>query len=194
MPDLQIGRVIKPHGVKGEVVVDPSTDHVTERFAIGEALRAVQTGKERQLTVAGLRRHQNRLLVTFDEVRDRDEAESLRGARFMAAPLQDDSDDSYYDHELIGLRVLNVGAVDADTAHRRAYEGEQPEPVDIGEVTGVSHGPAGATLEVAVDEDADLPTAGSTILIPFKLAIVPIVDLDNAALVVTPPEGLLELA
>ncbi len=193
MPELQIGRVIKPHGVKGEVVVDPSTDHVEERFAVGEALRGVQAGRERVLTVSSFRRHQARLLVKFEEIADRTEAESLRGCRFFAAPIVDDGDDGFYDHELTGLHVLNVGAVDEDTAHRRAYEGEQPEPEDIGEVIDVHHGPAGAHLEVRIDPESSVKSSAATVLIPFKQAIVPIVDLDNEAIVITPPEGLLEL-
>lgn len=193
MQEVHIGRVIKPHGVKGEVVVDPTTDTPEQRFAIGEVLTGKQAGKQRELTIATMRPHQGRLLIRFEEVPDRTAAESLRGLRFYAAPIIDD-DDAYYDHELEGLRVLTCGDVDETTAHNRAYEGEQPEPEDIGVVTGVQRTPAGQLLEVAVDEDVDLPTAGSTILIPFRHAIVPIVDLDNQAIVITPPAGLLELS
>lgn len=192
MQEVHIGRVIKPHGVKGEVVVDPTTDTPEQRFAIGEVLTGKQAGKQRELTISTMRPHQGRLLIRFEEVPDRTAAESLRGLRFYAAPIIDD-DDAYYDHELEGLRVLTCGDVDEATAHNRAYEGEQPEPEDIGVVTGVQRTPAGQLLEIAVDEDVDLPTAGFTILIPFRHAIVPIVDLDNEALVITPPAGLLEL-
>ncbi|WP_130839337.1 ribosome maturation factor RimM [Corynebacterium neomassiliense] len=198
MTELQIGRVIKPHGVRGELVVDPTTDDPSHRFAVGTVLTGRQggagrAGREVSLTVRSVRPHQNRLLVTVEEITDRTAAESLRGLRFFAPPVFDGDDDAYYDHELEGLRVLNCGPVDAATANARAYEGAEPEPVDIGEVTGVTHGPAGTLLEVAVDQDAALPTAGSTVLVPFRREIVPIVDTDNGALVVTPPEGLLEL-
>lgn len=194
MVELQIGRVIKPHGVRGEIVVDVTTDQPEVRFAKGEVLTGRQAGKEITLTVKSTRPHQGRLLLTAEEIPDRTAAESLRGVRFFAPPIfEEDDEDSYYDHELEGLRVLNVGNVDAETANTRAYEGAQPEPEDIGQVTGVMHGPAGTILEVAIDEDACLSSAGSTVLIPFRTAIVPIVDLDNEALVITPPDGLLEL-
>jgi len=183
---VQIGRVIKPHGVRGEVVVDPTTDDPDGRFAVGTVLEGRQTGKTLDLTVKAVRPHQGRLLVTFEEIPGRTEAESLRGLKFYAEPVIDEDDDSYYDHELIGLRVLNVGAVTEDEAHARAYEGAQPEPVDIGEVTGVVRGAAHRLLEVAVDD-------GGEAMIPFVHAIVPIVDLDNEAIVITPPEGLLDL-
>ncbi|MGO1948831.1 MAG: ribosome maturation factor RimM [Mycobacteriaceae bacterium] len=191
--ELQIGRVIKPHGVRGELVVDATTDDPDNRFAVGTVLTGRQRGRELAVTVTAVRPHQGRLLLTVDEVADRTAADSLRGMRFFAPPVFDEEDDGFYDHELEGLRVLDCGQVDEETATARAYEGELPEPVDIGEVAGVVHGPAGTLLEVAVDVDAALSTAGSTVLVPFRHAIVPIVDLDNGALVLTPPEGLLEL-
>ena len=184
--EVQIGRVIKPHGVRGEVVVDATTDDPDGRFAVGTVLEGRQTGKTLELTVKAVRPHQGRLLVTFEEIPGRTEAESLRGLRFYADPVIDEDEEAYYDHELIGLRVLNVGAVSEEEAHARSYEGVQPEPEDIGEITGVVRGAAHRILEVSLD-DAD------EALIPFVHAIVPIVDLDNEAVVITPPEGLLDL-
>nr|WP_255549483.1 ribosome maturation factor RimM [Corynebacterium sp. TAE3-ERU12] len=183
---VQIGRVIKPHGVRGEVVIDPTTDDPAGRFAVGTVLSGKQTGKTVELTVATMRPHQSRLLVRFDEVPDRTAAESLRGIKFFAAAVADDDDGAFYDHELVGLRVLNCGAVSAETAEARAYQGAQPEPEDIGEITGVVRGPVQRLLEVALD-------AGGSALVPLVHELVPIVDLDNEAVVITPPEGLLEL-
>lgn len=184
---VQIGRVIKPHGVKGEIVVDPTTDDPATRFAPGTTLTGVRRGAEQSYTIAAVRPHQGRLLVTLEEVPDRTAAETLRGLRFLADPVIDDEDDAYYDHELEGLRVLNVGPVSEQEANARAYEGAQPEPEDIGEVTGVLRGPVQRLLQVTLDDD------GREVLIPFVHAIVPIVDLDNEAIVITPPEGLLDL-
>ncbi|WP_448851942.1 ribosome maturation factor RimM [Corynebacterium sp. 335C] len=197
---VQIGRVVKPHGVRGEVVVDATTDDPAGRFAVGEVLLGRQTGREHRLTVTAMRPHQGRLLVRFEEVPGRNEAESLRGTRFFAEPVVDD-EDAYYDHELVGLRVLDCGDVTAEEAEARAYEGVQPEPSDIGEIAGVVRGPAHRLLEVALDGDADGDAEGApgaaaeprTVLVPFVHAIVPIVDLDNGAVVITPPAGLLEL-
>ncbi len=184
---VQIGRVIKPHGVRGEVVVDATTDDPAGRFAVGEVLVGKQSGRERELTVKSMRPHQGRLLVFFEEVPDRNDAETLRGMRFFAAPVFDDEDDAYYDHELVGLRVLDVGDVDEETANARAYEGAQPEPEDIGEITGVIRNPAQRLLQVRLDD------SGRDVLVPFVHAMVPIVDVDNGAVVITPPEGLLDL-
>lgn len=185
--ELMIGRVIKSHGIRGEVVVDPTTDEPELRFAVGEVLDGRQGNKRQELTVATVRGHQGRLLIKFEETPDRNAADSLRGMRFMAPPLEiADEDDAYYDHELIGLRVLNVGAVSAEEANARAYEGAEPEPEDIGEVTSVVRTPAHRLLEITLD-------GGGETTVPFVHAIVPIVDLDNEAIVITPPEGLLDL-
>lgn len=167
--ELQIGKVIKSHGIRGEVVVEVTTDDPDIRYALGEVLQGRQAGKEHTLTIDGARAHQGRLLVKFREVADRNTADSLRGTRFFAAPLEreDGDDDAYYDHELEGLRIIHEGA-------------------DIGVVTGVMHGPAGEILEVELE-------SGKEVLIPFVHAIVPDVDLEEGTATITPPEGLLDL-
>ncbi|GAB3590506.1 Ribosome maturation factor RimM [Corynebacterium faecale] len=167
--ELQIGKVIKSHGIRGEVVVEVTTDDPDIRYALGEVLQGRQAGKEHTLTIDGARAHQGRLLVKFREVADRNTADSLRGTRFFAAPMEreDGDDEAYYDHELEGLRIIHEGA-------------------DIGVVTGVMHGPAGEILEVEL-------ASGKEVLIPFVHAIVPDVDLEEGTATITPPEGLLDL-
>ncbi|MDO5032513.1 ribosome maturation factor RimM [Corynebacterium sp.] len=165
--ELMIGRVIKSHGIKGEVSVEATTDEPEIRFAPGETLKGKQGSKQHELTIAAVRAHKGRLLITFEEISDRTAADSLRGTQFFAPPLEDPEDDGFYDHELEGLRVIHEGA-------------------EIGEVTGVTHGPSQSLLEVRLD-------SGKEALIPFVEAIVPEVDLDEGALTITPPEGLLEL-
>lgn len=162
-----IGRVVKSHGVRGEIVVEPTTDEPAERFAVGEVLRGVQKNAEHRLTIAAVRPHQGRLLIRFEEIADRTQADTLRGTRFMAAPREDEDDDGFYDHELEGLSVLHEGTA-------------------IGTVTGVSHLPSNTLLEVRMD-------SGKDCLIPFVHAIVPEVDLEKGHILITPPEGLLDL-
>ncbi|MFV8380439.1 ribosome maturation factor RimM [Corynebacterium hindlerae] len=160
--ELMIGRVVKSHGIRGEVVVESTTDDPDIRYALGEVLRGKQGKKEHTLTIDAVRVHQGRLLIKFAEVPDRTAADSLRGTKFWAEPLIDDDDEGFYDHELIGLRVIHDGT-------------------DIGEITGVTHGPAQSLLEMG------------DVLIPFVESIVPEVDLEAGTLTVTPPEGLLDL-
>ena len=165
--ELMIGRVIKSHGIRGEVSVDVTTDEPELRFALGEVLHGRQANRGRDLTIASARPHKGRLLLTFEEIADRTEADALRGMRFFAEPLEDEEDDGFYDHQLEGLRVLR--------------EGE-----DIGEVTGVMHVGPRTTLEVRL-------AGGKEAMIPFVHDIVPEIDLAAGTVIVTPPEGLLEL-
>ncbi|WP_048589047.1 ribosome maturation factor RimM [Corynebacterium pseudotuberculosis] len=166
--ELMIGRVVKSHGIKGEVAVEVTTDDPDIRFAVGEVLNGKQGKKEHRLTISTGRVHQGRLLIKFEEIPDRTAADSLRGTQFFAEPLKnDDGDEGFYDHELEGLAVIQ--------------EGEK-----IGEVTGVMHGPAGEILEVKLTE-------GKQVLIPFVHAIVPEVNLEEGTCTITPPDGLLEL-
>jgi len=165
--ELLIGKVVKSHGIRGEVAVEVFTDEPDVRFAVGEALHGKQAGKDRDLTVKTSRPHQKRLLLSFEEVPDRTAADSLRGMQFFAAPLErvEDSEE-YYDHELIGLKVI--------------HEGEQ-----VGEVTGVMDTPNRKILEIDY--------AGREVLVPFVIDFVPEIDLDGGTLTITPPEGLLDV-
>lgn len=166
--ELMIGRVVKSHGIKGEVAVEVTTDEPEIRFALGEVLKGVQGKKEHRLTIQTARVHQGRLLIKFEEIPDRTQADSLRGTKFMAPPLENpEGEEGFYDHELEGLKVMQDGN-------------------QIGVVTGVMHGPAGEILEVELE-------GGKEALVPFVHEIVPEVDLDEGIVVITPPEGLLDL-
>ena len=168
--EYRIGKVIKTHGVRGEVVVEPTTDDVDKRYIVGAVLRgSAGGGNERDLTIETLRAHKGRLLVKFEEIPDRTAGDALRGMQFFAEPLEHNpEEDGFYDHELEGLDVLHDGVV-------------------IGEVSGVIHGPASTLLSV------NLLNGKEDVLIPFVDAIVPEVDLEAGALSITPPEGLLDL-
>lgn len=96
---LSVGRIAKPHGLKGELIVALSTNRV-ERVAIGSAL---QTASGRVLTVATSAPHNDRWRVRFAEVPDRTAAEALHGAELFAEPIDDP--DALWIHELIGAAV-----------------------------------------------------------------------------------------
>lgn len=163
-----IGRVVKSHGIRGEVVVELTTDEPEIRFALGEVLHGKQGKKEHELTIQSTRMHQGRMLIKFEEIPDRTQADSLRGTKFWAAPLEnDEGEEGFYDHELEGLKIIHNGE-------------------EVGVVTGVMHGPAGEILEVLLNDKKEA-------LIPFVHAIVPEVDLDAGTATITPPEGLLDL-
>jgi 16S rRNA processing protein RimM len=105
---LEVGRITKAHGLRGEVVVDMVSER-PERVAPGAVLRA----GDRVLTVASSRPHQGKWLVTFAGVGDRTAAEALHGARLRAAPLDDP--DELWVHDLIGSRCVELGGTDRGT-------------------------------------------------------------------------------
>lgn len=161
--ELTVAVVGRPHGLRGEVSLDVRTDVPEERFTAGSVLRT-DSGP---LTVARARTQGGRWLVTFDEVRDRDGAERLRGVELVVDVDGSDEEDAWYPHELAGLRV------------------ERPDGSVVGEVVGLEHLPAQDALVVA-------ETTGARTLVPFVRAIVPVVDVAGGRVVVDPPLGLLD--
>jgi 16S rRNA processing protein RimM len=171
--DLVVGRVVKAHGITGEMVVEVRTDEPDTRFAPGISLRAKPSrgGPESRYVVESVREHGGRLLLRLDGVADRDAAESLRGTLFVVdsadlPPIEDP--DEFYDHQLEGLRVQTI-------------DGEQ-----VGQVSEVLHTPAGELLAVRTEE--------GEVLVPFVSAIVVSVSLADATIEIDPPEGLLDLS
>jgi len=117
---LEIGRIGKAHGLKGEVVLEAITNR-DERFRPGSVLYLSGVAR----TVESARRHQDRWLVRFDGVADRTAAEALRGAAVTGDPLDSEDDGDVWVHELIGSTVVDrerhalgvIVAVEANPAH-----------------------------------------------------------------------------
>lgn len=95
---LEVGRIAKPHGIRGDVIVELITNR-TERVAPGTVLMA----GDRPLTIEASRPHQGRWIVTFEGVLDRNGAEALRGVPLLAEPLDDPEE--LWVHELVGASV-----------------------------------------------------------------------------------------
>ena len=170
--EVVVGRVGKPHGLRGEVTVDVRTDEPERRFAVGATLRAEppqgSASGLRSLTVASTRWHQGVLLAGFDELPDRDAAEAARDTMLHAMIPADSSPDDpeeFYAHQLVGLA---------------AYD-EAGAP--LGEVTAVTHGAAQDLLTVRTPDGRDA-------LVPFVGALVPSVDLDAGRVVIADRPGL----
>jgi 16S rRNA processing protein RimM len=164
--------VVKAHGVTGELVVDVRTDDPELRFAPGSVLRARGSDRrEHTYTVDTVRPHGARLLLRLEGVANRDAADALRGNVFLidSADLPPiDEDDTYYDHQLEGLRVRTTAGL------------------EIGTVTEVLHTAGAELLAVKRDEAPEL-------LVPFVSAIVTSVSLEDGVVDIDPPDGLLEL-
>ncbi|WP_084961379.1 ribosome maturation factor RimM [Thermoactinospora rubra] len=161
---LAVGRIGRPHGVRGEVTVEVLTDDPAARFRPGVSF-ATDAG---ELVVAGTRWHKGVLLLSLEGVHSRDQAEELRDTMLLIDSSQlppTDDPDEFHDHQLIGLTVVTVS-------------GEL-----VGEVADVlHHGQDLLVVRRGGQEDA---------YVPFVKALVPEVDLEAGRLVVDPPEGLL---
>ena len=103
---LEVGRIAKAHGIKGEVLVALTGDR-TERVAKGAVL---QTKDGRQLVVRASSSHQGKWIVAFEGIATRNDAETLHGAALFAEPIEDP--DTLFVHELIGATVVDAGTGD----------------------------------------------------------------------------------
>lgn len=162
-----VGRIGRPHGIRGEVTVEPRTDEPDRRFAAGAVLTV--EGRDRDLVVHRAHWHSGRLLVAFAGVDDRNAAEALRGVLLSVERADDeqpDDPDEFYDSSLVGCRALVAGQ-------------------EVGQVVEVVHLPGQDLLSVRLADDRD-------VLVPFVAAIVPSVDLAAREVVLDPPPGLLD--
>jgi 16S rRNA processing protein RimM len=162
---LVIGRVVKPQGRKGELLIAPLSDR-PERFA---SLRRVfvptPDGGSRELTVTSSWPHKGRFVLKFQGVDSIDDAERYRGLELGArgddlAPLPPGS---YYHHELLGLRV------------------EETSGKSLGRVVDLLE-TGGAAKVLVIRGD------GGESLIPWAVHFVHKVDVAGGTLVVTPVE------
>lgn len=166
--DVLVARIGKPHGIKGEVTVQLFTDAPEDRFDAGEVFR-VEGAATTQLTVTKARWNKDILIVGFEQIADRNQAETLRGAQLFidTSAAQDDDDDAWYEHQLVGLDARVDGA-------------------SIGKITALR---TMAVQDLLIVELAD----GHEAYVPFVDDIVPEVNPEEGFIVITPPEGLFEL-
>jgi 16S rRNA processing protein RimM len=167
---VTVGRIGRPHGIRGDVVVSVRTDEPDARFAVGARLDTDPPAIG-PLTVASVRWQSGQLIVRFEGIKDRTAAGELGGTWLTVdsdalAPLDDP--DEFRDHELVGLTVRTTTGV------------------VVGEVTDVLH--HGQDL-LAIKPGS----AGAEVLVPFVKAIVTEVDVAGGCLVIDPPPGLLSL-
>lgn len=160
---VQVARIGKPHGIKGEVTVLVLTDEPDSRFSEG-AVFEIEPAAMGPLTIRSARWNKDILLLAFDGVNTRNEAELLRGGIMIFDSVEDDDDDAWYEHELIDLEV-RVGAE------------------KVGVVTGLrTH----AAQDLLLVKDLE----GDEVMVPFVDAIVPEVNVEDGYVLLTPPAGL----
>lgn len=164
---LEIGRVVKPHGIRGEVVVAPVTNR-HERFEPGSVhwlAPGEAEGEGAQLQVRGARRHQGRWIVDYEGVADRTAAEGLRGAVLTGDPIAVLDEGEMWVHELVGSRVVDVA--------------------------GGSRVDRGSVVEVEVNPAHDLLVLDNGALVPIVFVVEFSPDEGEQGVVtVDPPAGL----
>jgi 16S rRNA processing protein RimM len=168
---LRVGRLTKPHGLKGAIKLELYTDAPERRFVPGAVFSLqVPTGTPwhgKTLELVELKWYNSHPVGFFKDVNDRSAAESLIKAILWIDEdaAAEPEDDAWYDHQLVGLAVIRDG-------------------VRVGTVSQIDHFPAQDLLTVATDS--------GDVLVPFVKAIVSAVDIDAGTLTVTPPQGLFE--
>ncbi len=99
---LEVGRITRSHGLRGEVVVNLTT-HRAERLATGSVLDTDRG----DLVVGSARRHQDRWIVAFEGLSTREDADRLRGVTLRAEAVDDPGE--LWLHEVVGAQVVTVG-------------------------------------------------------------------------------------
>lgn len=164
---LAVGKIVRPHGIRGALVVEPMTDW-PERFSSGEKLVLEKSdGEQVEVTVGSGGMHKGRLLVTLEGINDRDEAEELRGLYLLIHPCDAHPLDEgeYWAHELVGMSVSKA---------------DGPE---LGRVSEV-HCRAAQDLLTVRRED------GTEFGVPFVKEFVKEVDMKSKTITVDLPEGM----
>lgn len=175
---LAVGSVLRAHGRRGEVRVRLLTDRPEDTFRPGVGLMAARAEDASlpdlflpPLVVVEARPHGSLLLVRFDGFEDRSRADLLHGRTLLrrAEDVPPLDEGEFFHHEMVGRRVVLV------------------DGSPVGQVVDVIALDPADLLEVAVEGRE------ATVLVPLRSEIVVRCEPDGSAIVIDPPEGLLEL-
>jgi 16S rRNA processing protein RimM len=177
---LEIGKIVAPQGLAGEVRVYPNTDF-PERFEEPGERWLLRPGASELQSVELLAGRyiegKNLYVIKLEGVSDRTAAENLRDCRLFvpASDRPELEEGEFHVLDLLGLQVFMQ---------------------ESGELVGtvVDLIPAGHDLlEVELDQSFAGEKVGKKVLIPFVMEIVPVVDLETRRMEITPPSGLLSI-
>ena len=115
--ELVIGTVVSPFGIRGEVKVYLHTDHPERYNDLEEVDLKAPSGAVQRLKIDGVRFHKGAALVKFRGCNTMSSAEELRGSNLVVPESESVElhEDEFFIHELIGLRVYDVGGEDLGT-------------------------------------------------------------------------------
>jgi 16S rRNA processing protein RimM len=164
-----VGRIARPHGIRGQVVVNPETDFPHERFQTGAELFMKRSAEMEKLVISSIRFHNERPIIGFEGVDDMTTASALAGSE-LRVPLDQLTKlppETFYRHDLIGCSV------------------ERTNGSRVGTVSEVEGTLAGSRLVVSTER--------GDVLVPMVAEICRSVDVAGKRIVIEPPEGLLEV-
>ena len=174
MPDWEtmavVGRIARPHGIRGQVIVNLETDFPGERFHPGAELFVNRSGSAEPIIITTVRFQQERPVIGLSGIEDMNAAAGLAGAelRVPVDRLAILPPDTYYRHDLIGCAVeTKTGTV-------------------VGRVDDVEGTMGGSRLVV-------IGVGGGEVLVPLAAEICTLIDPAAKRIVIDPPDGLLEL-
>jgi 16S rRNA processing protein RimM len=169
-----VGRIRRPHGIRGEIVVEPLTDAPDAVFASGRRVLAGDHNGDlgddpEALHISAWRPFGKNILVIVDEIADRTEAELWNG-RYLLIPadeVEPPEEGEVFLHELAGMRVVSA------------------DGHEYGSVAHHYEMPHGIMLEVK-------QPSGALAMLPFRTEMVTDVDRAGRVITVNVPEGLFE--
>ena len=166
MPDVKppqnpilLGVVGGAHGIKGEVRIKSFTEDPTDIKAYGPLFDA----KGNKYTIRTARIQKNVVVVTINEISDRNGAELLNGTELFVdrSALPEDDEDEFYQSDIVGMAVESV------------------DGAAIGTVIAFHDFGAGEVIEIK-------PERGPSVMIPFSEAAVPDIDVERRVMIVEP--------
>lgn len=164
-----VGRVARPHGLRGHVAVNPETDFIEERFRPGAIVWTRIDGCDASLTIASVRVQNGRPVIAFEGRLTREDVEPLAGLelRVPEDALRPLDPGHFYEHQLVGCLV------------------ETAAGTVVGPVVRVEGGPGGSRLVVDGER--------SEVQIPLAVDICTDIDVAARRIRIDPPEGLIDL-
>lgn len=156
---ILLAQIGAAHGIKGEVRVKPFGDaDMLDQYG------KLETADDRTFKIKRMRPQKNMLVVKFEGVNSREEAEALNGIELYIdrSKLPEPEEDEFYISDMIGMDVINeAGEI-------------------IGKIIGIPNFGADDMLEIR-------PLTGADYFLPFTNAVVPEIDFENGKVRVAPP-------
>jgi 16S rRNA processing protein RimM len=164
-----VGRIARPHGIRGQVIVNPDTDFPEQRFRKGASFWIRSSQGDERLTIGSVRFHGGRPVIGFERFERVEDVERLAGVelRVPEEELTALEPGLFYHHQLVGCVV------------------EMPDGAVVGTVSRIEGGLGGSRLVV--------DGRRGEILVPLATEICVDIDVGAKRIRIEPPEGLLDL-